>query len=115
MTSYCVSPDERMLKKTEEWRRSRNTGIWRSVERKNVYMRFNIDEKSDENSHIDTQARQSGIFIALAGSSLTSLIEHSASVSTIILRAAIVRQPEGVTLQKYPQTRLLLILVEEVV
>ena len=28
---------------------------------------------------------------------------------------AIVQQPEGVTLQKYPQTRLLLILVDEVV
>ena len=27
----------------------------------------------------------------------------------------IVQQPEGVTLQKYPQTRLLMILVEEVV
>ena len=30
-------------------------------------------------------------------------------------RSGIVQQPEGVTLQKYPQTRLLLILVEEVV
>ena len=27
----------------------------------------------------------------------------------------LVQQPEGVTLQKYPQTRLLVILVEEVV
>ena len=32
-----------------------------------------------------------------------------------IRRHIIVQQPEGVTLQKYPQTRLLLILVEEVV
>ena len=33
----------------------------------------------------------------------------------IFCRMVIVQQPEGVTLQKYPQTRLLMILVEEVV
>ena len=33
----------------------------------------------------------------------------------IFCRMVIVQQPEEVTLQKYPQTRLLMILVEEVV
>ena len=37
------------------------------------------------------------------------------SVRGSIASGPVVQQPEGVTLQKYPQTRLLLILVEEVV
>ena len=36
-------------------------------------------------------------------------------LATCVDRHLIVQQPEGVTLQKYPQTRLLMILVEEVV
>ena len=47
------------------------------------------------------------------GTEIARLVRDKYSPDGVV--ADIVQQPEGVTLQKYPQTRLLMILVEEVV